>query len=108
MPVARIDVKRQQLNARYARFGGREERLMNRTLFLFVALTTLSSPLLAKDPWPATGKYEFNGWAGPKLAVYYSLPPKAGADSPILIIIPGFKHNTNVYKNQCIHLTTPN
>ena len=34
---------------------------------------------------------QFTEWAGPQLTVYYSVPPKATADSPILIIIPGVK-----------------
>jgi hypothetical protein len=81
---------------------------MIRSLLVFVALTTVSSQLPAKDVWPATGKYEFSGWAGRQLTVYYSVPPKATADSPILIIIPGVKRNAEEYRNEWDHLATAN
>src|SRR6478672_10384519 len=88
---------------RRAKVGGREGRLMIRSLFVFVALTTLSSQLLAEDTWLATGKYEFTGWAGPQLSVYYSVPPKATSDSPILVIIPGVKRKAEEYRKEWRH-----
>ena len=93
---------------RFARFGERKERLMIRSLLVFVAVATLSHPLIAESKWPATGKYEFTGWAGPQLTVYYSVPPKATAKSPILIIIPGVKRNAEEYRNEWDHLATAN
>ncbi len=81
---------------------------MIRSLILFVALAALPYPLFAESKWPATGKYEFTGWTGPRLAVYYSVPPKATAKSPILIIIPGVKRNAEEYRNEWDHLATAN
>ena len=81
---------------------------MIRSLVLFIALTTFSCQLLAKDPWPATGKYEFTGWAGPQLTIYYSAPPQTTVDSPILIIIPGVKRNAEEYRDEWDHLATTN
>jgi hypothetical protein len=40
--------------------------------------------------------------------VYYSVPPKATAKSPILIIIPGVKRNAEEYRNEWDHLATAN
>src|SRR5258705_2397826 len=82
--------------------------VMIRSLVLFIALITFSGQLLAKDPWPATGRYEFTDWAGPQLTIYYSAPPKITVDSPILIIIPGVKRNAEEYRNEWDHLATTN
>src|SRR5262245_13897105 len=108
MLVARIDSMRPQRDTSPRSFVRREEQTMIRSLLLFAALLTTPSQLLAKDPWPATGKYEFVSWAGPQLAVYYSVPPKATADSPILVIIPGVKRNAEEYRNEWDHLATAN
>ena len=78
------------------------------TVSICRANNTLSQ-LLAKDTWPATGKYEFTRWAGPAAFHRVLQPtPKATADSPILIIIPGVKRNAEEYRNEWDHLATAN
>lgn len=49
--------------------------------------------------WPEKGHYQFDGWAGPAIGVHYSVPPHAGPNSPILIVVPGARRNADVYRD---------
>ena len=69
-----------------------------RLLFaLLIAQITTSLALSAE--WPEKGSYRFTNWAGPALGVYYTVPPNAGKQSPILIVVPGARRNAGEYRD---------
>jgi hypothetical protein len=68
-----------------------------------------SLPLTVQaETWPATGSYQFDGWEGPALTVFYSVPPQSTADSPILIVIPGARRDAREYRDDWDSLATAN
>ncbi len=62
----------------------------------------------AGETWNEQGSYLFDAWAGPALPIHYSIPPEAGADTRIVIVIPGARRNADVYREQWDHLAQAN
>jgi len=49
--------------------------------------------------WLDKGHYSFSNWAGPAIRLFYSMPPAAGPETPILIVVPGAKRNADFYRD---------
>ncbi|RYD87749.1 MAG: hypothetical protein EOP61_34945 [Sphingomonadales bacterium] len=47
-----------------------------------------------------SGTFEFSGWAGPKLRVFYQLPKAVTADTPVLIAIHGVNRDADNYRDE--------
>jgi dienelactone hydrolase len=82
--------------------------LAKHSLVALIAIAISAIMLRAARTWPPTGKYDFTSWDGPQLSVFFSVPPQADADSPILIVIPGIKRNAEEYRDEWDHLATAN
>ncbi len=54
----------------------------------------------SEEPWSEKCRYTFAGWKGPPLGVHCSIPPRADADTSILIVIPGARRDADVYRDQ--------
>lgn len=76
-------------------------------------VTVLVSAFLIVDgsmgaEWPEKGNFRFADWAGPAINVYYSIPPTADAQTPILVVVPGALRNAADYRNSWHHLALAN
>ncbi|TWU26033.1 alpha/beta hydrolase [Bythopirellula polymerisocia] len=83
---------------------------ISKALLLCNLLLLVLAPSLtrAQSEWAVTGQYEFSDWAGPKLKVFYSIPPQMDADSQIVVVIPGAKRNADQYRDEWDHLAVAN
>ncbi|WP_416306580.1 alpha/beta hydrolase [Neptunicella sp. SCSIO 80796] len=78
---------------------------MHKSILLLLGALLISVQAIASQPVAGgnnapKGSYDFTGWQGGKLSIYYSLPPAADKDAPILIVIPGARRNADVYRDQ--------
>ncbi|MDZ4656417.1 MAG: hypothetical protein SH868_02435 [Bythopirellula sp.] len=78
------------------------------SLLLGIPWVLSLTPTYVLADWPPLGKYEFSAWSGPKLNVYFSVPPQANKHSAIVMIMPGAKRNAEEYRNEWDHLATAN
>ncbi len=72
---------------------------LKQTFVFICASGLLLGCLQAEAKWNEKGSYEFSGWKGPSLGVFYSIPPAANPDTPILVLIPGAKRNADFYRD---------
>lgn len=79
-------------------------------IWLFAAMALLCAAALPAQAqaWDAKGVYTFDQWAGPPVRVFYSVPPEAGPDTRIVIVIPGARRNADDYRDQWHHLAMAN
>lgn len=53
---------------------------------------------------PGSGRFEFTGWSGPALPVWYYCPKAARADMPVLFVMHGVGRNGDEYRDQWVGL----
>lgn len=73
-----------------------------------VLLFTIPPAHAQAQNWDAKGVYTFDHWAGAPLRIFYSVPPQAGPDTRIVIVIPGARRNAVDYRDQWHHLAMAN
>jgi len=63
--------------------------------------------LLRQEPQPpaaerlaGSGQFTFAGWAGPELPVYYQLPDRVSADTPVVFVMHGVNRDADRYRDE--------
>lgn len=79
---------------------------LNKAKFVTASLLLLQNASAAT--WEEKGNYPFSQWAGPSLGVFYSVPPEAGPDTPILVVVPGARRNAAEYRDAWHELALAN
>ncbi len=51
-------------------------------------------------PQTQTGRFVFSGWEGPALPVFYVLPDKVEADTPVVIVMHGVNRDADRYRDE--------
>lgn len=86
--------------------------MLHPAIALPVAAAMISACLVsnccAEAVWSEKGSYSFSGWAGPSINVFYSMPPAASPETPILLVVPGAKRNADVYRDAWHQLALAN
>jgi dienelactone hydrolase len=77
-------------------------------LLVFMAFVVLTPTRAWSQTWDAKGVYTFDNWTGPPMRVFYSVPPDAGPDTRIVVVIPGARRNADDYRDQWHHLAMAN
>ncbi len=54
----------------------------------------------AAEALAATGRFVFTGWEGPDLPVYYQLPERVTADTPVVFVMHGVKRDADRYRDE--------
>lgn len=55
---------------------------------------------LATEKAPASGRYVFAGWDGPDLPVWYQLPDKVTAETPVVFVMHGVNRDADRYRDE--------
>ncbi|WP_296716650.1 hypothetical protein [Erythrobacter sp.] len=55
---------------------------------------------LATEEAPASGRYVFAGWDGPDLPVWYQLPDKVTAETPVVFVMHGVNRDADRYRDE--------
>ena len=50
------------------------------------------------------GRFVFSGWEGPDLPVWYQLPERVSADTPVVIVMHGVNRDADRYRNEWAEL----
>lgn len=77
-------------------------------ILIIATLLILSPACVRAQSWDAKGAYTFQGWDGPPMRIFYSIPPDSSADTRIVIVIPGARRNADDYRDQWHHLAMAN
>jgi len=61
-----------------------------------VAVAAMTTERLSRGD----GRFTFDGWAGPPIRVWTHVPPRAGADTPIVIVMHGRGRDADRYRDE--------
>ena len=71
------------------------------TLLAFGLLVGCASPSRETNPFSVIrGSFEFRGWAGPPIRVWFTTPRKLDRNTPVLIVMHGARRDADNYRNQ--------
>ncbi|TAD76382.1 MAG: alpha/beta hydrolase [Sphingomonadales bacterium] len=65
-----------------------------------VGPTAMLAAAPAVDGAEARGRFVFTGWAGPPLPVWYQLPDKVDADTPVVVVMHGVNRDADRYRDE--------
>lgn len=73
--------------------------LMIRALLALALMLGLTMPAAAADN-PPRGRFVFSAWEGPPLPVWYQLPGKVAADTPVVVVMHGVNRDADRYRDE--------
>ncbi len=76
-------------------------RLFVAVFFALGLLAGCTSPAGETNPFSVVkGNFEFRGWAGPPIRVWFTTPRKLDRETPVLIVMHGARRDADNYRNQ--------
>lgn len=75
-------------------------RLLLGVLCALLAMLGAAAVPLAADEGQGSGRFVFEGWAGPSLPVWYQLPETRAPDTPVVIVMHGVNRDAHRYRDE--------